>query len=1181
MAKGKSGRAKRRKLERDLAKGKSSNIISSKQLFLSLKYELNNSQANTLIKSLSKEKFNEVRGMLLPKVYSEIRKSKTSSSKDDFVKEINWYTNEFVDFQNGINEFLILENKFDCYFLTGNYKGASLILDEIETKICVSQWSIEKRLLIAEYEAGFKKNKEVLSSIIENENNPITNLLSKYQSIRIEKKMSFFKYEEILNNLLNLYSNIEAKEYLSFKLNFFNQASYKHKGFILSVENPGSIIDKYNSYIQCVLLYVSENERDKSIEDILKINLNKLLHKINDNRIIKALYALGESPTFNISIENEEFLKITDNYIKGKYESVINALETFIIENSNVFELYELYIKSTINLKRTFTNPFSSESFSGKSLEDLYNIFCKNNKTQNSLINAIKTYNSIGNIAWSYKYFAFVQYENATNFDSINIYKYSHLSSQYFNSENSIFLDNIEISKKYLFNIKESKHSFSVDFYEQIIKIINGESRNKIIGEVEAFNAILYYSKALETSGDYELALISYQNILNSPEYKLQIEFQHNLIEVVQGILICLLNLDKYNDASILISNYNIVNPNFIQRLRYDFLLNKLIDSEDEDLTKEISTSIILHQYRTYVNPNDIWISYDNFLSAYGLNFPKEIESVLDELDRLKTIYFLKYIAKQEVFDSSYWFENQDDLDNERIDICSLLTQIDKDNFEEYMNEISEINRNLLIRQGIKQIDESKIYVDVKGIRTSLEKDIKESFDRYINLQTLSIDQIQKLDLNSDNLMLSYYEKSTDFNKTDFNKSNVKITSYSRYEQFSDMFLKIRDKFIASNEFGIDTYLSMRIRHGTLLGEIRSVFENYYLITKKKDNSKDYKDNIYWQKLLSKSEIELSSNFNQFMSIFSQKIDAISDELKNSKLQIKTEKKESVGFFDYSYNSKELLSIFTNKIAAIDEFEVFFEEIISILWERTEMNLTKIREDISENIKEVMVSSLVNLSKDIESVFNKCEYPEVNELIRNITLCQTDIKNELDKIAAWFKRTNSKTINEFYIQLPIDSTLTTLKRLYKEYQNLSPILSIDCNMKFEGENFPHFCYIFQNLMHNIIEHAELSCEDLKVNIEVGTNENEIFITVANNISTEVNLIHLNRRIKDTQNLLLQSYDNDKIRAERGTGYLKIQKTLKTDLLRELITIIINPVDDTRTFRTEIKFNINNLQKIEQ
>jgi len=118
-------------------------------------------------------------------------------------------------------------------------------------------------------------------------------------------------------------------------------------------------------------------------------------------------------------------------------------------------------------------------------------------------------------------------------------------------------------------------------------------------------------------------------------------------------------------------------------------------------------------------------------------------------------------------------------------------------------------------------------------------------------------------------------------------------------------------------------------------------------------------------------------------------------------------------------------------------------------------------------------------------------------------------------------------------------------------------------------------------MHNIIEHSELNCDDLKVNIAINVCENEISIIILNNFSSDINLESRNVEIQKTRDLLLQSHDNDKIRAEKGTGYLKIQKTLKSDLLRESFNIIIDPVDESRTYRTEINFNLNNLQKLEQ
>jgi hypothetical protein len=118
-------------------------------------------------------------------------------------------------------------------------------------------------------------------------------------------------------------------------------------------------------------------------------------------------------------------------------------------------------------------------------------------------------------------------------------------------------------------------------------------------------------------------------------------------------------------------------------------------------------------------------------------------------------------------------------------------------------------------------------------------------------------------------------------------------------------------------------------------------------------------------------------------------------------------------------------------------------------------------------------------------------------------------------------------------------------------------------------------------LHNIIEHSELKCEVLKVSIEIKNIDDELIINVSNNFSENINLNVRNNQIQKTKELLLNSYDNDKIRAEKGTGYLKIQKTLKSDLLRESFQISIDPVNDSRIYSTQIRFSINNLQKVEK
>ena len=250
MSKRLSNRAQRRKLERDLAKGDKKHEINNETLLYQIKYLLNEKQASKLTKSLDTDKLYYIYGNLFPKKYSDIRVSAKTFAKDDLPIELNWNLPFFEQYHSEISSFLQLQDSFYSFFLNGNYTEASSILDIIETSICYSHWSIEKRLLLAEYEVGFKKNKEVLTNIISDENDFLTNLLAKHQSVRIEKNLSHFKYDEIINRYVDRYNDKRIKEYLRFKLNFFNKSTYDYKGFFLNLENSSSIIDKYNTFIE-------------------------------------------------------------------------------------------------------------------------------------------------------------------------------------------------------------------------------------------------------------------------------------------------------------------------------------------------------------------------------------------------------------------------------------------------------------------------------------------------------------------------------------------------------------------------------------------------------------------------------------------------------------------------------------------------------------------------------------------------------------------------------------------------------------------------------------------------------------------------------------------------------------------------------------------------------------------
>lgn len=1175
--KSESNRAKRRELERSIEKKSEEldNIPPSKLLY-KIKYELPATQSEYLLSTLSETQFNHIIGDLLPLTYDKIGDKSIIYSKNEFNKELLWYKKILAGYSGKINEFIQAEQKFDSAFLQGRYGDCESILSKIEIEICVSHWSIEKRLLLAEYQYGFKKNKETLTGILSKNVHLITRIFSKYLSIKVERSQSFVKYEEIANNYLQGFEDERIREYLQYKLNSYSKSFYQFKGFILAAESSTSIVDMYLSFINMATMTAAQTQINTDEQKTLAEVTEVLYALIDDNRLYIVSHLLGGRLEAKVKSPHSLYLKILNIYTVGNYGQAKKQCEHYFQADVNCFELFVIYIKCCIRLGVSPEKIMAADALGYRTLIDINNVFLKNEETQASLTNLQKTFNVLGRTPWTFKAWTFFLNQHSVVDEYVNIIKMSHVYSFTLNPALSIFTSNYIAAENYLDTIADNTAgSDIISFWKNICLQLGSINLPDFPNYADAFRKRIYAPQILQIKQDFIGALAGFKDLYEDNEFSSEWSYIFNQEEVIYGMVYCHIPMGNWHGAMELITDANLECPNIAIRLRNDFLIGKIRLTEDDALIRDISTPIFLHQYQKYITPNDLWIAYDNFLNAHGLNFPSEIELIKDEFNKEKLIYFLKYICRPEVYDSSYLFESQEHLENERVEVCLLLSKLDEENFEDYFNEISEISRNQLIRQGIKQIDESKIYVDVQGIRKAIDKDLLEGFNRLMNLLSLPISQIDKLDTSNDDYLISYYDRSSEASKIATSKIKM-ITTYSRFGQCVELFFKVRDMFIASNEFGIDTYLSMRIRHGTLLGEIRSVFEDYQLITKKDESSEKYQENRFWIEKMSFRTQEEKSAFDLILAGFSEQIDNISNELKNDQLQINTEKKQSAGLFDYSFFENELLPLL-NWLGVVSDHSEFFDKSIELLWERTQLMLEIIREEISGPIKNNMLRLLSEMGENLEKRVNKQEHPELNDLIRNITLCKTEISNKLDKIAEWFNRTNNKVINDFYLPLPIDASVGTLKRV-KEYSNFIPTIHNTCMMKFEGDTFAHFTYIMQNLLHNILKHAKLPID--QVNAEVFASEayGELSLLVTNNFSDDIDLEELNQKISNTRQLLTQAHDNDRTRDEGGTGYLKIRKTIITDLKQESYQINISEVDERRIFKTEIKFNLLKLQK---
>ena len=327
---------------------------------------------------------------------------------------------------------------------------------------------------------------------------------------------------------------------------------------------------------------------------------------------------------------------------------------------------------------------------------------------------------------------------------------------------------------------------------------------------------------------------------MQSAEYKAFDHVAHYQLDILVGKYRCLSIVAQYKQAMELAAESLIKNERFQERFFSPLLLEKLRGIDEEDIAGNIFLPIYLSFYKGNIESYDLYVAYDNYLENKGVDRPSLYIKQLNSYSSAD-LCFLEVVCTHDVLHSSPAFENQEELDLERLEICNFLLGKTADTAATE-SEISELWRKILVRKGIKQINFSKIYVDIQGIKDILRGQLRENFNRNIEIAALPADQLEKIVDSLGNVLVYYFEKDDDLDseldefdkqKVEENIKNLKLTSYNRFRHFKEAFLKIRDQFIDNKDHGLDTYLSMRIRHGTLLGQIRSVFETHNLITKK------------------------------------------------------------------------------------------------------------------------------------------------------------------------------------------------------------------------------------------------------------------------------------------------------------------------------------------------------------
>jgi len=1098
------------------------NVIGNHKEFSRIVFALKNNDDFNIITQIVSETLKTIPqfekkywGNMLPKTIKELGKEKVYFYKPKSLKnEINWTILGIKQHVNIIKRFIESKRIFEHQVLLGEYYKALETLNTVEKEIGVSIWFYESKFIVYEMMGAQDKSISLISQINEakqgkDEDNGYVTLLLYYLWNRSKKDLSAIKYDEDLFNQFKKnrtdFQN-DTYNYHLFRLNYYINYNIENTSIPLVMESTNSIIDRY-----IVLLQVLQSAfvKDDNIDVI--ISRSQYLYKLTNDNALLPFICLKNNSSFNDDYYYDtRYVQIIDSYYKGDYSAVITQCKAYIKEDTSNFDVIKFYCYSLLFAGNGYS-PIYSDSISpiNQISKKLYDTISEKDNSV-TLYNLYQLNKNLYGFSIATGLDYFIKDENNANKSNLlkllSLKCFDPLYSTIFKDDNNA-LQYLENGLKHISNSISIKH--------QIRRIKKEITPKSTVADyiTEEDNAKIVY-----LNQDYEQAYKLWVEILqknrhNNPICQTAIKFAFD----------CLIKLEKYQDAINLFVNEYIQNPITVKKTDVSSFMQLLKKQKYKGIKRTIELPIFVG----INSPKDTDKSFilQSFCDYYDVKKPSELfDLIIDDYEN-KIETFFAVIVNEDILRHYVYINSTQESLEEKQKLLSFLISLKTERESLYKKLADEVFEELIVYTGTKKMDESKIFANDQAIIKYELTDIEglyESFNvQYNLLETgtfLFVDAASVSNAESiDGSIL---------------KTNVKYTDNAIYQVAYALYDTIRDKFLYS-KFGLGTYLSTRIRHGVLEGELRSDFAVYNLVLNKSNDK--YVANPYWEQTYGLDR-STSEGLNKTLADFSKQVDDLISNFKIDILQIKIDKEEK-GYFDY-YIDSETLSLEALQIAyKSKDSQEFCQLVIKNLWEITERILNNIRSYIKDELSGKFHNLFDELMQKISTIHSEHFQNDITKCINDV---RASFSQKLLKIEGWFHIQESK-FDDFNLQNLIKMAWESTRKFY-------PKVNLECQLNIQGANLTikalygiHFSDILRIFLTNMFKYSSNKLFSNNISSQITTTiQNDILIFTFENdtVQSEEELNQKFKSLMDSQG---------RLQTEGGSGLVKAQKIVQYDL----------------------------------
>jgi len=1037
---------------------------------------------------------------LFPVTLESIRVNEAYQFTNDFIYEFQWVATKILLNINEINQFITLKEEFDVSILKNEYENARNAINRITSNLGYSLWSIESELHIVEEEIGSNENWQKLSDYLKMIQNPFYEFCINASSKKIENALSFESYvNQVQNDINTINANDLVKDFFVF--HNFKLASYNYDfsdlKSVLYISNLFSLIDQYNTIIDVIIYNL--NSKQSQYNNLFKDFISKILKAGNSDYRVRNIYNYLSQDKF---VEDENLYSINsilEDYYHGNFELSLNLSKKFILESPLHFEIYEIYVKALINLNKEFEE-IGVESIDAILLA-LFNFLQFKKHTEKHGKKLLKYALKYSNSILGFQIMDFLSLVDNNKIDSL---RYSFYSCSY---KISLEKSNYQVSH----DLEQffSKHNFY--HYKKILYGIKDVDLN-IFSTKDDFlklNAeVTHYYNNNNYNNVLQLINNNYNTCSSVNYYKERFIFL---------LFDSYLKENKIEEALNLFGNIFFDEEIYYLKVNFKELFDLTFEKTDKFKYIDSIYSVILASI--YYSEYNLYEIMDEYLCSQDIDIKDVIK--INELSKELFIYLLHKICTIDTI--KYYFKCVNDAEEFRLDILSTLKNNDENNKKLYNDEIDEINKKISVRNVIKEVNNGRLFVDVDKLKEQLIEKYNDDFNRLIRI----------------------VGERKNNNLVGFNASKPRIWETSLKEQlddehnfndadfiaFKNIYHDVREQFLFSKEYGLDSSLSTRIRHGALENQIRSVFEKLNLVTTKL--SGEYINSEYWNS--QNIELENLIVVQEQIKIFSKSIDDFTSGIKNNAIQISHEKSNNpYALFNYSVSDEILFTIYDPLSEYLKNPDDIVEVLLDVFSQHT-------NNEILPQVYNYFNNTVYHVINEFTQKFIKNLPEELSKktlIVEKISESLTNLQISLEEISGWFSLETSLSSKFVLLDEIIEASIVTTKQMYRN-------VDIQATIKNDFKKLEYhisMIYVFNIIITNAILHSEIENE-LKINIVVESiDESTLKINFTNN--------HCLKSVEDKDKSLSLIKENwkdsknfEKVNMEGKSGFPKIKRIL--------------------------------------